>query len=54
MSTEAVGAIWIGGAVLNTALIWGSVRLARLMGSAQAGDAAEAEVAEAAQPERAT
>jgi hypothetical protein len=32
MSTEAVGAIWIGGAALNSVLIWTSVCLSRLLG----------------------
>ena len=54
MSTEAVGAIWIGGAALNSALIWTSVGLTRLMGRSDAGDAPEPEATEAAQPERAT
>jgi hypothetical protein len=55
MSTEAVGAIWIGGAALNTALIWTSVGLTRLMRqSSETEDAAEFETVEAAQPERVT
>ena len=32
MSTEAVGAIWIGGAALNAALLWTTVSLSRLFG----------------------
>jgi hypothetical protein len=54
MSTEAVGAIWIGGAALNTALIWTSVGLARLMGHTGPDEAPEPEAAETAQPERVT
>ena len=54
MSTEAVGAIWIGGAALNAALIWTSVGLTRLMGRSEGGDAPDPEVAEATQPERVT
>lgn len=54
MSTEAVGAIWIGGAALNTVLIWTSVGLSRLMGYGETDDAAERESAETAQPERVT
>jgi hypothetical protein len=41
MSTEAVGAIWIGGAALNGALIWTTVGLSRLFGHADEDPAAE-------------
>lgn len=41
MSTEAVGAIWIGGAALNGALIWMTVGLSRLFGHASMNPVAE-------------
>jgi hypothetical protein len=56
MSTEAVGAIWIGGAALNSLLIWTSVNLGRLLrlDESDAVAAAEPDPAEPRQAERAT